>query len=105
MIRQRDFFIGELVHSRGDFFCLRAIVDEDECCSRRLNVLQHQRRDRRPDAPSNIAEISNWRLDVNLHFLGESAVHDRYRPESGRRAVGRAAAEKASDLVQRALRR
>src|SRR6185437_5420812 len=91
-----DLLLCQRVDACRDTLRLRAIVDEDQCRARVACLVQHELRDRGPDAAIHLCEIRNRRLHRQLQLLGESAIH--YRDL----AIG--AAEEASHFVERTLR-
>ena len=54
VIGKRDLLAGERVDPRRHLLGLRAVVDEDERRARVAHVLEHERRDRRPDRPPDV---------------------------------------------------
>src|SRR6185503_13445812 len=100
-----DFFFCKSIHSRCDFFCLRAIVHEHQRRLRCADVLEHERCNSRPHTSANVAEVWNRRLNPDLHFLREPAVHNGYLPEL--RLMPDcffASTKESSDFVEWALR-
>ena len=77
VIRQRELLAGERVDARRHLLGLRAIVDEHERRARGAHVLEHQRRDRRPDRSADVREIFDRRLDRQSSCFDEAAVDDR----------------------------
>jgi len=79
VIRLGDLLAGEGVDARGDLLRLRAVVDEDEGGARVPDVVQDERRDRRPDRPVDMREVVDGGADLGLHLLHEPAVDDGHR--------------------------
>ena len=86
------------------FSACAAVVDEDERRARAAHVLEHERRDRRPDRSADVREIVDRRLDRQLELLDEAAVDDRARTRRAR-PLNCLPDEEPRDLLERPLRR
>src|SRR3954469_5509789 len=104
MIRKRNLFLCQRIHSRCDLFGLCAVVDENQSSARFTNVSENERRYGRPYAATDVAEIGNGRLDGDFHLFRQAAVNYRDGSELRHRNIRVAPAKKARDFVERALR-
>ena len=63
VVGERELLAGQRIDARRHLLGLRAVVHEDERRARGAHVLQHERRDRRPDRAADVGEILDRRLD------------------------------------------